>query len=62
MLRKLIVFAVTTGLAKKAWDIYKEKNGASGVTDVTARKSRYAGPVARTMSSDMSSDSKPDAS
>lgn len=58
MLRKLIVLAVTTGLAKKAYDMYKEKNGASGVTDVTARKSRYSGPVARTMSSEF----KPDAS
>ncbi len=58
MLRKLIVLAVTTGLAKKAYDMYKEKNGTSGVTDVIARKSRYAGPVARTVASDY----KPDAS
>ena len=58
MLRKLIVLAVTTGLAKKAYDMYKEKNGASGVTDVIARKSRFTAPMARTGSGE----SKPDAS
>ncbi|MDB5946560.1 MAG: hypothetical protein JWQ33_1586 [Ramlibacter sp.] len=58
MLRKLIVFAVTTGLAKKAYDMYKEKNSASGVRDVTARTPSSRGPVARAKSDD----SKPDAS
>ena len=54
MLRKLIVFAVTTGLAKKAYDMYKEKASATGVSDVTARKPRSSSPLARTSSSESS--------
>jgi hypothetical protein len=54
MLRKLIVLAVTTGLAKKAYDMYMEKGSASGVTDVTARRPRSSNPPARTTSSESS--------
>ena len=30
MLRKLIFFAITSGLAKKAYSMYQAKNGVSG--------------------------------
>ena len=29
LLRKVVMFAITSGLAKKAWDSYKQKNPAS---------------------------------
>lgn len=54
MLRKLIVFAVTTGLAKKAYDMYMEKGRASGVSDVTSRTSRSSSPLARITTSESS--------
>jgi hypothetical protein len=39
MLRKLIVFAVTSGLAKKAWDHYRDgrRRPPEDITDVVAR-------------------------
>jgi hypothetical protein len=46
MLRKLIVLAITTGLAKKAWHMYQEKNGGKALaagcdaTDAKPRKPR----------------------
>jgi hypothetical protein len=52
MLRKLIALAITSGLVKKAYDIYKEKNATAGVTDVTARKSRSSTPTARAKSAE----------
>lgn len=36
LLRKVVMFAVTSGLAKKAWDSYKQKNPA-GATRAKAK-------------------------
>lgn len=51
MLRKLIMLAITTTLAKKAYDKYAPKSGAAApsdaVTDVKPRKTRAAKPSAR---------------
>ncbi len=61
MLRKLIALAVTTGLAKKAWDSYHAKPAASGTRkgwrDDAARRpnasteSRESGPARKTWES-----------
>lgn len=45
ILRKLITLAVTTGLAKKAWDAYRDKPAASGTL---RRESRTERPGAGT--------------
>lgn len=49
LLRKLIVFAVTSGLAKKAWDHYHEpkKRLPVDITDVVARPVASADPAGR---------------
>lgn len=51
LLRKLIVFAVTSGLAKKAWDeIRKDQNMKRlpvDITDVVARPVATADPSQR---------------
>ena len=49
LLRKLIVFAVTSGLAKKAWDHYhgpKQKLPVD-ITEVIARPGASADPAER---------------
>ena len=62
MLRKLIVLAVTSGLAKKAWDMYRLNGGrvspvaASGGT---GRRHNSTKPVVRAKSYDTV---RPDAS
>ena len=47
LLRKLIAFAVTSGLAKKAWDHYRRKPPATPVdiTEVVARPVASADPA-----------------
>lgn len=49
LLRKLIVFAVTSGLAKKAWDHYREprRHLPVDITDVIARPVASADPAER---------------
>jgi hypothetical protein len=54
LLRKLIVFAVTSGLAKKAWDVHQEKERHRkwtrmpvDITDVIARPVASANPAER---------------
>lgn len=47
MLRKLVAFAVTTGLAKKAWDYYRGEQPKLPVdlTEVIARPVATADPA-----------------
>jgi hypothetical protein len=49
LLRKLIAFAVTSGLAKKAWDHYRKEQPAIPVdiTEVIARPVATADPLER---------------
>ena len=49
LLRKLIVFAITSGLAKKAWDHYRKppRPQPVDVTDVIARPVSSADPAER---------------
>jgi len=50
LLRKLIAFAITSGLAKKAWDHYQKDNRARmpvDLTDVIARPVASADPAER---------------
>lgn len=49
LLRKLIAFAITTGLAKKAWDHYRKDQPRMPVdiTDVIARPVATADPAER---------------
>ncbi|GAB3760086.1 hypothetical protein GCM10028796_08060 [Ramlibacter monticola] len=54
LLRKLIVFAVTSGLAKKAWDVHQQKEQARerrkmpvDITEVVARPVATADPSER---------------
>jgi hypothetical protein len=49
LLRKLIAFAVTSGLAKKAWDHYREpkRRLPADITDVVARPVATADPAER---------------
>lgn len=49
LLQKLIVFAVTSGLAKKAWDHYREpkRRLPVDITDVIARPVASADPAQR---------------
>jgi hypothetical protein len=49
MLRKLIAFAITSGLAKKAWDHYHEgqRKLPVDITDVIARPAASADPSRR---------------
>jgi hypothetical protein len=50
LLRKLIVFAVTSGLAKKAWDHHQQKEKRKmpvDITDVIARPVATADPAER---------------
>lgn len=54
LLRKLIVFAVTSGLARKAWDVHQEKERHRqwrrlpvDITDVVARPVQSADPLER---------------
>jgi hypothetical protein len=49
LLRKLIAFAITSGLAKKAWDHYREPRRRLPVdlTDVIARPVASADPAQR---------------
>jgi len=51
LLRKLIVFAVTSGLAKKAWDEIRKDQGRRrlpvDITDVVARPVATADPSQR---------------
>jgi hypothetical protein len=46
MIRKLIAFAITSGLAKKAWDHYREgqRQLPVDITDVIARPVSSADP------------------
>jgi hypothetical protein len=46
MLRKLIALAITSGLAKKAWDKYHEKNAAPAA-DAGKPARKTARPAAR---------------
>ena len=55
LLRKLVVFAITSGLAKKAWDrymVHRRQKSATGVTPATTASRRA--PVAATMPSSTS--------
>jgi hypothetical protein len=48
LLRKLIVFAVTSGLAKKAWDHHQQKDKRKmpvDITEVIARPVASADPA-----------------
>lgn len=50
LLRKLIVFAVTSGLAKKAWDHHQQKEKRKmpvDITEVIARPVATADPAER---------------
>jgi hypothetical protein len=49
MLRKLIAFAITSGLAKKAWDHYRadQPRLPVDITDVVARPVATADPSRR---------------
>ena len=47
MLRKLIALAITSGLAKKAWDMYQEKNGARPTASAGKARRQPASPVTR---------------
>lgn len=49
LLRKLIAFAITSGLAKKAWDHYREpgRRLPVDITDVVARPVASADPAGR---------------
>lgn len=50
LLRKLVAFAITTGLAKKAWDHYRRdprKLPLVDITDVVARPVTTADPSQR---------------
>ena len=52
LLRKLIAFAITSGLAKKAWDHYREPKrrlmaDPVDITDVVARPVSSADPMER---------------
>ena len=50
LLRKLIVFAVTSGLAKKAWDHHQQKERRKmpvDITEVIARPVATADPAER---------------
>ena len=50
LLRKLIVFAVTSGLAKKAWDHHLQKDKRKmpvDITEVVARPVASADPAER---------------
>ena len=49
LLRKLIAFAITSGLAKKAWDHYHEpkRKLPVDITDVVARPVATADPLER---------------
>lgn len=49
LLRKLIAFAITSGLAKKAWDHYREprRRLPVDITDVIARPVASADPAQR---------------
>jgi hypothetical protein len=49
LIRKLIAFAITSGLAKKAWDHYREgkRRLPVDVTDVIARPVATADPSER---------------
>jgi hypothetical protein len=50
LLRKLIVFAVTSGLAKKAWDHHLQKDKRKmpvDITDVIARPVATSDPLQR---------------
>jgi hypothetical protein len=47
MLRKLIVLAITTGLAKKAWSMYQDKNGGRALAsgdDATVKPRKPRAP------------------
>lgn len=47
MLRKLIVLAITSGLAKKAWDVYRARQAGVGSRAAgTAPRRPAAPPVA----------------
>ena len=53
LLRKLIVFAVTSGLAKKAWDHHQQKEKRRmpvDITEVIARPVSSAAPGGRSAS------------
>lgn len=53
LLRKLIVFAVTSGLAKKAWDHHQQKEKRRmpvDITEVIARPVSSAAPTERSAS------------
>jgi hypothetical protein len=49
LLRKLIAFAITSGLAKKAWDHYRkdQRKLPVDITDVVARPVATADPAQR---------------
>lgn len=50
LLRKLIVFAVTSGLAKRAWDHHQHKGKRKlpvDITEVIARPAASANPAER---------------
>jgi hypothetical protein len=49
LLRKLIAFAITSGLAKKAWDHYRapKRRLPVDITDVVARPVASADPAER---------------
>jgi hypothetical protein len=44
MLRKLIVLAITSGLAKKAWDVYRARHTGVGVPVAGTAPLRPAAP------------------
>jgi hypothetical protein len=58
MLRKLIMLAVTSGLAKKAWDSYKQKNAMAASGGTGSPRGATAKPVVKARATE----SRPDAS
>ncbi|HYF43872.1 MAG TPA: hypothetical protein VEA35_15695 [Ramlibacter sp.] len=58
MLKKLIMFAITSGLAKKAWDRYQQKNAYAASGGTGSRRSATGKPVVKAKADE----SRPDAS
>ncbi|AEG92144.1 hypothetical protein [Ramlibacter tataouinensis] len=63
MFRKLVLFAITSGLAKKAWDAYQQKNAmASSGSSPSGGRMSAGGASRRTAMRAPRAESKPDAS
>ena len=59
MLRKLIMFAITSGLAKKAWDSYQGNRGMAATGGTARPRATTVKPKVR--SKIITPDSRPDA-